>query len=412
VIGGRGGARQRVLVCLAAFAAAASVVPSALAGTFQVNSAADGPIASANCDPLTQPATGTCTLRDALNAAAGDAGPNTIGFHVGTGQVTISPATPLPGVPANTTIDGSTQPGWAGKPLVVLDGSGQTGGFGLDLTGTADKLISLELIDFNTNVGAAVHMDGSGGTVEGSYIGTDASGTPGLGNIVGILVNRESNTIGGTAAGNANVISGNSSDGVEVVNPNPLFNPNMGGEVVEGNLIGVAPDGTTPLANGGNGVSVTMDGIDGGDEITKNTIAYNAGNGVFVTASGRGLVVTDNSIHDNAQLGIDMAPAGVDPSPKPAGGADESVSAPVLTSAVTTPSGLSVTGGVPSTTNSVYALDIYSSPSCDPSGPSPLALHCSPSSTGLSRQRLPEIPRSPPSRSTTASPRPPSSRRA
>ena len=371
--GGRGGARRRVLICVAAFGAALALVPSAFADAFQVNSAADTLDATPDCSLAPS---GPCTLRDALTLAAGTGTANTIGFNVGTGPITISPATPLPAVPANTTINGTTQPGYgpADKPIVILDGSAQQTGFGLDLAGAGDKLVALELIDFRQNTGAALHLSGSGATLENNYIGTDATGTPGLGNSIGILVNRETNTIGAGSPGTGNVISGNTGDGIEVINPNPAFNPNMGGELVEGNLIGVAPDGTTPLGNGGNGVYVLMDGIDNDSIGTTaagagNTIAYNGKNGVFVDGTlGRGLTVRGNSIHDNGQLGIDMAPAGVDPSPKPTGGADESVSAPILTSAVTTGGLTTVSGAVPASGNSIYAFDIYASGTCDPSG--------------------------------------------
>ena len=118
----------------------------------------------------------------------------------------------------------------------------------------------------------------------------------------------------------------------------------MGGEAIEGNLIGTAADGTTPLGNGGNGVHVVMDGIDNGDQIggttagAGNTIADNGADGVLVSGGlgGRGLVVRGNSIDNNTGLGIDMAPS-----------TDESIGAPTIAAATFAPGGLQVSGSGP-----------------------------------------------------------------
>ena len=51
-------------------------------------------------------------------------GPNTIDFKIsGTGVQTMTPATALPAATVPVTIDGTTQPGYSGKPLIVLDGT-------------------------------------------------------------------------------------------------------------------------------------------------------------------------------------------------------------------------------------------------------------------------------------------------
>jgi hypothetical protein len=61
--------------------------------------------------------TGAGSLRQAILDANASPG-STIGFSIGTGQQTITPASDLPIVTAPTTIDGSTQPGYAGTPLI------------------------------------------------------------------------------------------------------------------------------------------------------------------------------------------------------------------------------------------------------------------------------------------------------
>ena len=126
-------------------------------------------------------------------------------------------------------------------------------------------------------------------------------------------------TIGGTAAGADNVVSGNGR-GIEV-----SFNGNM----VLGNKIGTAADGVTALGNSGDGVFVSGDnntigglaaagniiafngseGVEtnGGSNnaIISNSIFSNLGPGVLVRF-GRGNSILSNSIHSNAALGIDL----------------------------------------------------------------------------------------------------------
>ena len=103
----------------------------------------------------------------------------------------------------------------------------------------------------------------NGNVIEGNLIGTDPTGTVALGNGVGVLIgfsNAANNTLGGTAAGAGNLISGNFGDGV-------LLNPALGpGNMILGNRIGTDITGTIALPNQGNGVeidgsNVTVGGI-------------------------------------------------------------------------------------------------------------------------------------------------------
>jgi hypothetical protein len=76
--------------------------------------------------------------------------------------------------------------------------------------------------------------------VLGNYIGTNASGTAGVGNVDGVDVLGSGNTIGGTTGAARNVISGNANDGVL------LF---ASGVTVQGNQIGTGTGGTIALGN-------------------------------------------------------------------------------------------------------------------------------------------------------------------
>jgi len=89
-------------------------------------------------------------------------------------------------------------------------------------------------------------------------------------------------TIGGTTAAARNVISGNGLTGVY------LYQPGSTGNSVDGNLIGVAADGTTPLGNTTDGVLVNGAATNtiGGKGAAGNVISGNGGNGVYLLAAG------------------------------------------------------------------------------------------------------------------------------
>ena len=63
-------------------------------------------------------------------------GTNSIDFDIpGTGVQTIEPASPLPAITNPVLIDGFSQPGYAGTPLIELNGSQAGAGDGLTITG-------------------------------------------------------------------------------------------------------------------------------------------------------------------------------------------------------------------------------------------------------------------------------------
>src|SRR5262249_40310635 len=113
---------------------------------------------------------------------------------------------------------------------------------------------------------------GSRPTIIGNLIGTDATGLNALGNGQnGILIIAASFvTIGGTAAGSRNVISGNAFNGIGF-SETPSF------LVIQGNYIGTDATGVDALGNG-------VDGIGGAQ--FKNTIGG--------TATGAGNVISGN----------------------------------------------------------------------------------------------------------------------
>jgi titin len=135
------------------------------------------------------------------------------------------------------------------------------------------------------NGGAGVEMGGQGVTgnqVQGNQIGTDVSGTQALGNAVGVQLDAgaSADTIGGTAAGSSNTISGNSGDGIDI--------SGASGNVVQGNLIGTDVSGTAALGNGSDGVAI-LNGSDntvgGTTTAAANVISANGGSGVLISGA-------------------------------------------------------------------------------------------------------------------------------
>lgn len=166
------------------------------------------------------------------------------------------------------------------------------------------------------NIGAA----SAGAVVQGNYIGTDVSGMLDIGNSLdGVFFDQASGaTIGGTAPGAGNVISGNNSNGLRIQS----FGLGTG-NVVQGNLIGTAADGVTALPNSGPGVLITRNttgatsnSVGGTPSGAANTIAFNGGSGVVVSLATQNMIRA-NSIYSNAGMGIDNQSGGNTELPPP-----------------------------------------------------------------------------------------------
>jgi CSLREA domain-containing protein len=246
-----------------------------------------------------------------------------------------------------------------------------SGGSGSDIIG-GTAVGSANIISGNNQAGVIVNS--STPTIQGNYIGTDVTGTVALGNGFGVWINSfqaGTSTIGGTASGAPNLISGNKSDGV-------FISGQSSNVQVLGNLIGTDVTGTRSLGNQRNGVQITeqaannkVGGVLAGQG---NIIAFNTVNGVLVNFGGPAITgnsIRGNSIFANGTLGIDLGGDGV--SPNDAGDGDSGPNNfqnfPVVTRAITGAVNL-IQGTINTTPNSAagYTIDFYSSASCDGSG--------------------------------------------
>jgi hypothetical protein len=146
------------------------------------------------------------------------------------------------------------------------------------------------VISGNVNEGVVANAGATAIFIQGNFIGTDASSTRALGNATGVSISGTSNvTVGGTTAAARNVISGNNSVGVRIAGTSM---------VVEGNFIGTTSSGTAALGNLGAGVSVLdmADTIGGTAAGAGNVISGNGGPGVAVSGSVNRTAVQGNLI--------------------------------------------------------------------------------------------------------------------
>jgi parallel beta-helix repeat protein len=232
------------------------------------------------------------------------------------------------------------------------------------------------IISGNATFGVVLTNGATASLVQGNYVGTDITGTKGLGNSFdGVLLdNAPGNTVGGTTVGAGNLISGNVRYGVHFLDTDAHDN------VLQGNLIGTQADGHSPLGNGSDGVFF-VDGssnnlIGGMDPAAGNTIAFNGGNGVTVGPTANdmstGDAILSNSIFSNGKLGIDLADDGVtaNHSMSPTPGPNNFQNFPVITSvmfdsALTT---TTIRGTLASTASSTFTVQLFASPSANSSG--------------------------------------------
>lgn len=320
---------------------------------------------------------GFISLREAITAANNTTGVDAIHFDIpvdadpgcdaASGVCTIQPSdSGLPYISDPVTVDGTTQPTFAGTPVIELDGS-LTGAdvnglaiwagsttirglvfnrfannsdlvfwtsganiiegnfFGTDPTGTIARgslnAVHLYGISGNTvggtatparnlfsggSMGVALNAGANASTVLGNLFGTDVSGSSALGNdgnSVLITGSSWNNTIGGMEAGATNVLSG-ALDGATTL----AIGSGSSGNLVQNNLLGTDITGAGALGASGTAMLIfeSNGNTIGGATAAANTIAYNQ-TGVFVVGdTATGNLIVGNTIFANAELGIDL----------------------------------------------------------------------------------------------------------
>ncbi|HWP43125.1 MAG TPA: PKD domain-containing protein, partial [Blastocatellia bacterium] len=167
---------------------------------------------------------------------------DTIGFSIGSGAQSIDVGSgslgPLPIITGPVIIDATTQPGFAGSPLIELNGSSAgPSAVGLRISAGRSTVRGLVINRFARD--AIILETGGANLVEGNFIGTSLNGSADQGNGghgVSIL-NSNNNVIGGLTAPARNVISGNGLRGVSIIGSRNR---------VQGNYIGTAASALSP----------------------------------------------------------------------------------------------------------------------------------------------------------------------
>jgi CSLREA domain-containing protein len=298
---------------------------------------------------------GGCTLREAIIAANANPGRDSIVFDTGTSAPTINVTSALPTITDEVGIAGVWGPTSGGVQLngenagagtnglrvsagnseirgltinrfsgagIRLEGGGTNtilectigtntagtaalpNGVGVAIINSANNYIGLyNLISGNT--GDGIFIDGGASdnnSVAGNIIGTNRNRTAAIPNGAnGVIIrNGSNNTIGEPVInGNANIISGNATNGVMIVGANATEN------LVIGNNIGLNGAGLSDLGNGDNGVyifngahdNVVGKYVDGHNTAYGNIISGNDGDGVRIEGAGtNGNVLAKNVI--------------------------------------------------------------------------------------------------------------------
>jgi CSLREA domain-containing protein len=259
-----------------------------------VNSTADAPDADPGdgiCDTggTTSNSAPECTLRAAIQEA-NEPGPNQeIAFSIqAEGDTVIRPGSPLPPVTRRLVMDATTQPEFAGSPVVVIDGSDVRTGHGLEIRASGSVISGFGIQGFE---GAGIAVEGDRNTLTGNYLGVERNGVAAAGNGHGIVVSGARNVIGGLSPSDGNVISGNRGAGVVVAGASRTE--------VTGNRIGLDAGGVSPVPNRGSGIEVTG-GADRATVGPGNSISGNIGDGVEIKPAATRVEVVQNTVGTTA----------------------------------------------------------------------------------------------------------------
>jgi hypothetical protein len=207
----------------------------------------------------------------------------------GGGQQSITPTSQLPSIGANVTIDGTTQPGYSGSPLIVINGSQAGSANGLVVGADNTTLRGMVINGF---AGSGVYLGGQGDVLEGCYIGTSADGTQADGNSLGVLVE---GARGSTISDN--LISGNGGNGTSGIDVDSSTNI-----TIQGNKIGT--DVTGNAGSTFHGVNNTDSSIRASNDSNLNTldnvISGGAYFGINLDSKDDHVTIQDNRIGTNA----------------------------------------------------------------------------------------------------------------
>lgn len=326
---------------------------------FALHRASAAPLSAPNTITVTTNQDATPAPAGSLRAAIATANSNpdltVINFAIGTGgSKTISLVKELPEITTPVTIDGTTQTGYSGTPLIRLDGadavtgSGIISGLTFHVGSDGSTLRGLDITNFLDD-GIQV-LDSNNDLIENNYIGTNLAGTAALPNTKeGILLGNELHTANNNTIRN-NLISGNGGSGIHI------SGIGASGTIIQNNKIGTDAAGTGNLGNTVYGIRVenapnTTIGGTGANQA--NIIAFNGDSGILLELRD-GNKISRNSIFSNVGLGIQITGFSKENAP--------------LISPNGTPPTNSATVTFTGDPNTQYTFEFFDNTTCDDSG--------------------------------------------
>jgi sugar lactone lactonase YvrE len=309
---GRWSLSAPVLAVLAVVAGLALAVEPAGADTFTVDWTGDIGDSNRGDGRCTDRGSNACSLRAAIEEANATRNEDRIEFNIpgpsGTKAIQIVDS-PLQGelepIAHPLTIDGQTQSGLTGNPPIVLRGTRNLE-WGLKVTGGSSVIRGLVIRNFGSDAtgpdspaeGGIVLEGGGANTIEGNFVGVGPARGSAEQNTNGVIVrDSRDNTIGGDAASERNVISGNTYSGVLIAGEDST------GNKVGRNYIGTDPRGRLARPNS-DGVTVRVSAantIGGASPSERNVISGNSHSGVAITGGAApGNRITGNYIGTSA----------------------------------------------------------------------------------------------------------------
>jgi parallel beta-helix repeat protein len=251
---------------------------------------------------------GNCTLRAGIMEANAGTGPDTVNFAILPGGAqTIQPTADYPLLTDSITIDGSTQPGYMGTPIIEIDGSNKISAGGPFNFIAPHNLIQGLVINNFKGPAILIPAGADDTTVRNCYIGTDISGTVAKPNNEGIFIDGGSNAIiGGSNTSDRNIISGNELYGIQM---------GYGAHNrIENNYIGTNATGNLAVPNN-QMLAGNIGGISIFDEYTivkNNLVSGNNGYGIRLSRSNNSLAGNKIGVSANGMIALPNTKSGIE----------------------------------------------------------------------------------------------------
>jgi hypothetical protein len=182
---------------------------------------------------------GPGTLRQAIMDANSSPGLDNITFNIsGTGIKTITISSVLPTITGPVVLDGTTQPGYSGTPLILIHGSGTSEAVKVTAGGTTLKGLTFGNFSGTTADGAVNFSVMGGNVVTACSFGIRGDNvTDRISNDALVFSGISNNRVGGSTPAERNYF------GADDFNQGVLLKSGASNNRITGNWFGVAPNG-------------------------------------------------------------------------------------------------------------------------------------------------------------------------